>query len=845
MPPEIGQCQALVTLNLLGNQLTDLPPELAECTQLNTLYLTNNRFSQLPQILSLYPRLRHVSLADNPLSSFPAQLLECRQLRVLVLSRTGITALPSEINRLQDLQALYLDDNKLQVLPDGLRQLSKLRHLYLHGNDALGLSPELLGPTWLELRRNNRPASSPKSILDYYFSRRRSGAKALDEVKMIFAGRGGAGKTSLVNRLVFNRFHKDEKETPGIAITDWIMEGCPGGGPVTAHVWDFAGQVITHAMHQFFFSTRTVYVLVLTGRENAERDDAEYWLRLIAAFGTERMRAAADNETTNGPPVIVALNKWDDPGSGRARLDRAALRERHRFIVDFIETDCATKRGLKDLHAKLAETVGAMKWVREGFPAKWAGVKDKLRANSNPHLGYDVFRRICRAEGVADEEEQDSLATALHALGVALNYREDERLRFASVLKPRWLTENVYALMRHAEKKAGVLPRGALSRVLRAEKDGAMRRFLVDMMVRFELAYPLADEGEEPDRWLVPQALPDDQPSGADEFRTAEEATRLRFSYRALPTNIVPQFIVRTHAFLELDKKHQRVQWASGAVLARAGARALVRADKYERIVEVTVTGPVDARQELSGLCQAELRSIHSLIPGLNPHEETEIVTSDGDGRSVRGWVSVLSLEMSEEKNVQGALSVENAPTLMFDPTPKLNAFTKPEARDDSWKPRVFVCYSQKDDRSRKTLEMHLKILRTQGVLDAVWTDQALDPGDDWDQRIKQELDRADVILMLVSAAALATDYIQKIEMPRALARHEAGKSRAVSVILEQCGWSKTDLAKWQVIQPNRKPVLDNKPQRNGWAAVAEKLHQLFEGLRQERVVQSPETRIV
>jgi internalin A len=42
------------------------------------------------------------------------------------------------------------------------------------------------------------------------------------------------------------------------------MEDCKKG-PVTAHVWDFAGQVMTHALHQFFFSVRCVYVLVLTG----------------------------------------------------------------------------------------------------------------------------------------------------------------------------------------------------------------------------------------------------------------------------------------------------------------------------------------------------------------------------------------------------------------------------------------------------------------------------------------------------------------------------------------------------------------------------------------------------
>jgi len=204
---------------------------------------------------------------------------------------------------------------------------------------------------------------------------------------------------------VWKKFDPAQKETLGVKLCDWRVRDCPGG-EVLAHVWDFAGQTITHSMHQFFLSVRTVYVLVLTGRENSEREDAEYWLRLIAAYGIEECLLVTEkgelifDENGEGlivgdpilPPVIVVLNKWDDRGSARARV-----------------------------------------------------------------VPYDEYRRICRACGVADEERQDLLAENLHALGVALNFRRDERLRFASVLKPHWLTEHVYALVRHAEEKAGRL----------------------------------------------------------------------------------------------------------------------------------------------------------------------------------------------------------------------------------------------------------------------------------------------------------------------------------------------------------------------------------------------------
>jgi internalin A len=62
------------------------------------------------------------------------------------------------------------------------------------------------------------------------------------------------------------------------------------------NVWDFGGQEIMRATHQFFLTERSVYLLVLNGREGAEDFDAEYWLKHIESFGGES-------------PVIVVQNK--------------------------------------------------------------------------------------------------------------------------------------------------------------------------------------------------------------------------------------------------------------------------------------------------------------------------------------------------------------------------------------------------------------------------------------------------------------------------------------------------------------------------------------------------------
>lgn len=210
-------------------------------------------------------------------------------------------------------------------------------------------------------------------------------------------------------------------------------------------------------------------------------------------------------------------------------------------------------------------------------------------------------------------------------------------MREATVLLPDWLTTNVYSLVRRAEKQAGTLKQADVDAVLKKEKDPEMRKYLVHLMERFEIAYaPKSTSGV----WLVPQALPDTQPAAVTAFRDAEDSTRLRYTYTALPEGLVARAIVRLHEFIE-QAGGKRRQWASGAILTREGARALIRTEPQDRRVTLIVVGPAKARQQLAGLCQAEMRDIHDDIRGLDPLEETEV---QGE------WVSVATLEGDEKK---------------------------------------------------------------------------------------------------------------------------------------------------------------------------------------------------
>ena len=812
LPREIGALRSLVTLNLEENRLETLPAEIGQLSSLEGLYLEGNQLSNLPREIGQLKRLTILNLGRNRLVALPRELRELISLESLYLQENQLQALPA-LNQLKSLDSLDVRSNRLAELPGWLSDLPRLQTLLLHHNPDLKLSPTVLGPP----PEVNAPPVSARSILDFYFGARTVKSRPLNEVKLILVGRGGAGKTSTVRALRDMPFREGEKSTPGIALSDWVME-VGAGSPITAHMWDFAGQVITHALHQFFFSVRSLYVLVLTGRENSERDDAEYWLRLIKAFGTD--------EQGSGPPVLVALNKWDVPES-RPHLDRGALQERYPFIRGFVEMDCKSGRGVAKLKATLKREVTRLKWVREPFPQEWDAVRRALTSGrqKRPHLTYGEYRRVCAGLGVVDERQQDSLAEVLHNLGAALNYRNDPRLREATVLRPEWLTKNVYALMRCAERQTGVLKQADVAHVLGKRTDPAMHDYLLRIMQRFEIAYAPRASAE---IWLVPQALPDTQPKGVESFRQAVDATRLRYTYPALPEGLVARMIVRLHEFIE-DVKGKKQQWASGAVLVRESARALIRAETTDRQVMVTVVGPSKARQQLAGLCQAELRDIHQDIPGLDPLEETQV---EGE------WISTATLEVDERKGQKTGISTRDRGTIQVDPAEPNNAYSDRRARsDDIRKPTVFISYSKSNITQRKRLESELKILKNEGLLNRQWHDRMVDPGDRWDETIQTELSKADVIVILASTAALSTDYITEHEIPKALQLQDSGKAVVVPLVLEACRWEETALGPLNALPEKGKPLNKWRPQSDGWKTVSDGLAVVLKRLMTPRLL--------
>lgn len=148
---------------------------------------------------------------------------------------------------------------------------------------------------------------------------------------------------------------------------------------------------------------------------------------------------------------------------------------------------------------------------------------------------------------------------------------------------------------------------------------------------------------------------------------------------------------------------------------------------------------------------------------------------------------------------------------------------------------RLFYSYSHQDERLRNELETHLKLLQRRGMIET-WHDRKIEAGDEWKRKIDENLERADLILLLVSADFIASDYCYEIEMKRALERHEKGEARVIPVILRDCNWQKADVpfARLQALPKDGKPVKKWPDRDSAWRNVAERIERVVDELRKK-----------
>jgi GTPase SAR1 family protein len=172
---------------------------------------------------------------------------------------------------LRNLRSLYLVQNKLQYLPPEMGQLPMLKDLFVVDNIGLTSPPPEVA------------AQGTMAVLEYLHGLLKKGSQQWMS-KLLFVGEGGVGKTSTLRALRGEPFDSHEDTTQGIEVGEPPMlhpdipDVC-----MRLKTWDFAGQTIQHATHQFFLTNRALFLLVWSARNGWEQGKLYYWLETIQA----------------------------------------------------------------------------------------------------------------------------------------------------------------------------------------------------------------------------------------------------------------------------------------------------------------------------------------------------------------------------------------------------------------------------------------------------------------------------------------------------------------------------------------------------------------------------------
>ena len=156
----------------------------------------------------------------------------------------------------------------------------------------------------------------------------------------------------------------------------------------------------------------------------------------------------------------------------------------------------------------------------------------------------------------------------------------------------------------------------------------------------------------------------------------------------------------------------------------------------------------------------------------------------------------------------------------------------------------IFFCHAPQDSALQAELEAHLSpLLQIKQI--TMCSDKNILAGADREQQIEAHLDAANIILILVSADFLASDYWYNIAMARALKRHQVAKCYVIPIILRAVLWEDTPLGKLDVLPVGQKPVIEWPNRDKAWLDVARVIRETVRALLPTRLMSQEDIAIL
>lgn len=143
---------------------------------------------------------------------------------------------------------------------------------------------------------------------------------------------------------------------------------------------------------------------------------------------------------------------------------------------------------------------------------------------------------------------------------------------------------------------------------------------------------------------------------------------------------------------------------------------------------------------------------------------------------------------------------------------------------------RVVVSYARADEVHRQTFRKHVADVQRSGV--EFFDDRDIPPGVPWEPVLFGSLERADIVVLLITANYVASDFCMEKELGTAMRRWEAGECRLFPVNVAPFDLTRNSPLRQLQWMPSGKPITayGNAAARE-WRRVTQVLRKMIEDI--------------
>nr|WP_314498884.1 COR domain-containing protein [uncultured Chryseobacterium sp.] len=859
------------------NNIQFIPNDIVNLKELKNLICGGDWYSydkdrwgiQKLGLLTSLQKLEYLNVSNNKLTNLSG-LNKLQNLKIAHLNNNEITTVES-LEKMTDLEELYLSNNKIENL-DFLKGLKNIKTLDLHHNRIRDLTPviEIIAKIGISNEKwvvntfniSNNPLEQPpmqivnlgkEDVLGHFKDIEKSGQYVNNEIKVILVGNSEVGKSTLLKYLD-NKIGLEDEHPPTLWMEEKIIKSkykiAELNEECFLHVFDFGGHDYFHDTHHLFYTSNTIYVLLWdqktdvlelrkTIQKTFEGEDVEietqdyplkYWLDSVKFYirnvEANNFESSIKREVSYNSSLLLLQNKVADASQivFRNGID---LKEDYSFIYEMINVSIKNpSRNMIHFDNLLSEMLNNMEIIGAILPKFYAPIKQSIDIyKGSPILTFAEFLDHCNkvVEKPIDEEQCRRMMKYLQQIGVLLYSSRglDENI----YIDKRWIIDNIHKILKNLSKENGKFNRNYVVKVL-GKDDKSVDDILV-MMQDFKMIFkhPYSEY------YIAPLYLPQTPSGKIGLFLDKKQKPWRRFEYKGyIHKSVILSIFQEFGSQIPVEKDHDNYYyWKDGLIVKSAVTNEIIMIKFH--LGNQDGNACIDI-YELNKSDKTIFRDqVREFIRSVNiGYDLEEMVTLDGEdyiSKDILEKYAKIGKYVFSEKKLIDLKKLKQDEKLF-----KLKDFAEfidsPVA-----KKKVVISYSKKDLVHVHTLRRYLQPLIDSDLIEQPWYCTFLNPGEDWNDKIKSNFDEADIIFFMISEYFYSTKYIVDHEITTTINRYNNGdKVKIIPIILEFYDWGRKgpyNLQRFSALPYQARPISGFNNEKLAWSTITSSLKMMIE----------------